>query len=125
MKLNIENYFKSLITKIKNIFSKNQTLNLATKNTNLDTINASIEKSAIIIPTKIDGSKDFSVIHDLIKKYESGELKEKDLDNRKIKALEEYYYEKNISLKKEIEYELSKINSIMNRQKDVKRGHGI
>ena len=41
MKLNIKNYFKSLITKIKNTFSKNSTLSLATENTNLDEINNS------------------------------------------------------------------------------------
>ncbi len=115
MKLNIKNYFKSLITKIKNTFSKNSTLSLATENTNLDEINNSKKEKVIIIPTKIDGGKDFSVIHNLIKKYENGELREKDLNNQEIKVLQEYYYEKNISLKKEVEYELNKINSIKNR----------
>lgn len=121
MKLNIKNYFKSLITKIKNTFSKNSTLNLATENTNLDEINNSKKEKVIIIPTKIDGSKDFSVIHNLIKKYENGELREKDLNNQEIKVLQEYYYEKNISLKREVEYELNKINSIKNRIRKSQR----
>lgn len=121
MKLNIKNYFKSLITKIKNIFSKNSTLSLATENTNLDEINNSKKEKVIIIPTKIDGSKDFSVIHNLIKKYENGELREKDLNNQEIKVLQEYYYEKNISLKREVEYELNKINSIKNRIRKSQR----
>lgn len=114
-----ENFLKRLIEKIKWLFKKQSKTpqNLVIlENENLEPKSKSENK--INIPKKIDGSRDFSVIAELIKKYESNKIKENELSQEEINVLEEYYTQKNIELVKELEYHINKIEILKRKITD-------